>query len=62
MIWVFFLEREIDQLVYRLYGLAPEEIKIGEEIKNCKIHTLQGMGRESEVDWADGAADSRPGW
>lgn len=24
-------EREIDQLVYRLYGLTPEEIKIVEE-------------------------------
>ncbi len=25
------LEREIDQLVYALYGLTPEEIKIVEE-------------------------------
>lgn len=25
------LEREIDQHVYRLYGLTPEEIKIVEE-------------------------------
>ncbi|MCS7159456.1 MAG: hypothetical protein RMJ19_03200 [Gemmatales bacterium] len=25
------LEREIDQYVYRFYGLAPEEIKIVEE-------------------------------
>jgi hypothetical protein len=25
------LEREIDQLVYRLYGLTPEEIKQVEE-------------------------------
>jgi hypothetical protein len=24
------LEREIDELVYVLYGLTPEEIKIGE--------------------------------
>ncbi|MCG2659497.1 MAG: hypothetical protein L6437_04530 [Kiritimatiellae bacterium] len=26
-------EREIDQLVYKLYGLTPEEIKIVEEVK-----------------------------
>ena len=28
------LEREIDQLVYKLYELAPEEIKIVEEFNN----------------------------
>jgi len=27
------LEREIDQLVYKLYGLTPEEIKVVEEVK-----------------------------
>ena len=31
MIWdVSALEREIDELVYALYGLTPEEIKIVE--------------------------------
>ena len=28
------LEAEIDQLVYKLYGLTPEEIKIVERVAN----------------------------
>ena len=30
------LEREIDELVYALYGLTPEEIKIVEESTHAK--------------------------
>lgn len=34
------LEREIDQLVYALYGLTPEEIKIVEGTSNAKGETV----------------------
>jgi adenine-specific DNA-methyltransferase len=34
-------EREIDQLVYRLYGLSPAEIKIAEK-------ATQGRGMKDE--------------
>ncbi len=30
------LEREIDELVYKLYGLTPEEIKIVDGIRSGK--------------------------
>jgi hypothetical protein len=34
-------EREIDDLVYALYGLTPEEIKIVEEAWNGKTKTAK---------------------
>jgi adenine-specific DNA-methyltransferase len=39
------LEREIDQLVYALYGLTLEEIKIVEGDSNAKSETVKAGGR-----------------